>query len=79
MKKSNKRKKTCRCKTIKGIGQAHTYNCVFGKRKKTVKTIKAWAVMNARKSIKENVPEQKELISAYDAVIEDWENFDYSL
>ncbi len=37
MKKSNKRKKTCRCKTIKGIGKAHTFNCVFGKRKKTVK------------------------------------------
>lgn len=27
-------KKECRCKTIKGIGKAHTYKCVFGKKKK---------------------------------------------
>ncbi len=30
------KKKTCRCKSIDGVGKAHTLNCVFGKKKKTV-------------------------------------------
>ncbi len=39
--------KKCRCQTIKGMSQAHTFNCVFklvnGKPKKTVRSVKVSA------------------------------------
>ena len=38
----------CRCKTIKGVGKAHTMNCVFGPKKKT-RVVKGWAVVTAER------------------------------
>ncbi len=45
--KSLSKKKVCRCETIKGIGKAHTFNCVFGKKK----VVKHWAVLNENGTI----------------------------
>ncbi len=38
-------KKTCTCEVIKGIGKAHTMECVFGRLRKV--TVKGWAFLQS--------------------------------